>query len=133
FNFGERRGQPVRCNAFCIIALNDWGNQTFPSSVGEVIIDQGVTIDIDLRGELAMAVGGHEEVNMRGTVAMTAELIKQFLRRAIRRAAVAVRHDALEAVATLLVGNDGATHVERLLLTGGIEMGIKPLGIGVPD
>src|SRR5690606_19504352 len=55
------------------------------------------------------------------------------LRGAVRRAAVAMGHDALETILALLIGNNRAAHIERLLLARRVEMRVKALGVAMPD
>jgi hypothetical protein len=68
---------------------------------------------------------------MRRTIAVTPQLVKQLLGRAIRRAAVAGRHDAAHAVAAIGAGADAATQVVFTLAL--VEERVVPEGVGVPD
>src|SRR5690625_5568948 len=70
---------------------------------------------------------------MRGKVTVTAQMIYQLLSGAIRRTAVPERHNGAILVTAIFIRNDGTTHIERLLLTGGVKMRIKAFGIPVPD
>src|SRR5690606_32858905 len=84
-------------------------------------------------GQLAMRIGADEEVDVRRTLAVATEREQQLLGGAARRHAVAIGHDAAEAVATQLVGDDGAAHVERRLRAGRVEVRVEAAGIAMPD
>src|SRR5690606_22376047 len=81
-----------------IRVIGQWWHQTVASGVGEVVIHQRITVNIDLRGQLAVARSRHKEVNVRRTVTVAAQLVQQALGRTIRRTAVALGHNALELV-----------------------------------
>src|SRR5258708_39474516 len=74
--------------------FDDMRNQILAGRVGEVIPNQRVALNIDLRRQLAVLVGGDEEVDMRRTVAMASEPVQQLLGRALRRATASDRPEA---------------------------------------
>ena len=113
--------------------LHQRWHQTFTRCVSKVIKYQRISFDIDLRGQLAVAVRCHKEVNVGWAVTVATQFIEQTLCRSSRWATVPLRNDALALVATLVIGNDGAAHVESFLLTCGVEVRVKPLGVGMPD
>src|SRR3546814_11545161 len=103
--------------------ISDWSSDVCSSDlVGEVVVDQRVVSQVDLGGQLAVAVGADEEVDVRRALAVAAERGEQLLGRAAGRHAVAAGHDAAKAVAALFVGDDSAAHVERRLLAGRVEV-----------
>src|SRR3546814_6021422 len=106
-------------------ALDDLADQPVAGGVGEVVVDQRVVSQVDLGGQLAVAVGADEEVDVRRALAVAAERGEQLLGRAAGRHAVAAGHDAAKAVAALFVGDDRAAHVERRLLAGRVEVRIE--------
>ena len=57
-----------------------------------------------------------EEVDMRRTITVAPQLVKQLLRRSIRRAAVAGRHYAAHAVAAIGAGTDIAIDAADVVL-----------------
>lgn len=61
------------------------GNQTITGSEGEIIPQILVTVQVDLTGQVLKARRRDKEVDVRRAVAVAAQLIEQFLRRAVRR------------------------------------------------
>ncbi|MCY1235250.1 hypothetical protein D9M72_478580 [compost metagenome] len=133
FDLGEGAGETVRLDACLVGPLGNIGHQAVAGRIGEVVVDQRIAGNVDLGRQLAMTVGADEEVNMRRALAVATERRKQLLRRAARRHAVAVRHNALKLVTALGVGHDRATHIERCLHPGRVEVRIEAAGITVPD
>ncbi|MCY1486141.1 hypothetical protein D9M68_197800 [compost metagenome] len=70
-------------------------------------------------------------MDVRRTVAVATEQVQHFLGGAIRRAAVAGRHDAAGAVAAVGVGEDAAAQVVFGLAL--VEVGVQAPGVGVPE
>ncbi|MCY1237310.1 hypothetical protein D9M72_500000 [compost metagenome] len=105
-------------------------HQPLAAGEGEVVPKVFVAVDVDLRGQLAVAVRRHEEVDMRRPLAVAREPVQQALGRALRRAAVAGRHVAAELVAAVGVGDDGAAQVEVRL--GLVEERVVAHQVGVP-
>src|ERR1700748_1379627 len=68
--------------------LDHGRNQFLTRRISEVVPDQRIAFDVELRGQLAVLVRGDEEVHMRRTVAVTTEHVQQALGRAVRRATI---------------------------------------------
>ena len=57
----------------CDAMANDRRDQLVLGRIGEIVMDKGIALDVDLRGQMAIAVRGDEEVNMRGPIAVAAD------------------------------------------------------------
>ena len=91
--------------------LLDRRDQLVAGGEGEVVVQVFVAVDVDLRRQLAVARRRDEEVDVRRTLPVPAELVEQRLGLAVRRAGVARGQDRAEAVAALGVGLDTAAQV----------------------
>src|SRR3546814_15673381 len=93
-------------------------DQAFARGISEVVINQRIAVDVDLRSQLTVFIRRHEEMYVRGAVAVATEFIQQRLGRAVGRATVTFGKGALELITALIIGNYGAAHIERLLQIG---------------
>src|SRR3546814_2161863 len=107
-------------------------DQAFARGISEVVINQRIAVDVDLRSQLTVFIRRHEEMYVRGAVAVATEFIQQRLGRAVGRATVTFGKGALELITALIIGNYGAAHIERLLLAGGVEVRVKAFGVALP-
>ena len=107
------------------------GNQAVAGSEREIIPQVFVAVEIDLAGQMFMTRRGNEEMDMRRTVTVTPQLVKEFLRWPIRRATVAGWHNAAHAIAAIGAGANAAAQIIFTLAL--IEERVVPEGIGMPD
>ena len=119
-------------DAFLIISLDHMRHQPITGSIGEVIIDQWIALDIDLGCQLAMIRGADEEMDVRRPLAMPTKRRQQPFRRTAGRHPITAGKNALKLVAAIVVGDDGAAHVERRLFASRIEMRVEAAGVAVP-
>src|SRR3546814_18090040 len=73
-------------------------DQAFARGISEVVINQRIAVDVDLRSQLTVFIRRHEEMYVRGAVAVATEFIQQRLGRAVGRATVTFGKGALELI-----------------------------------
>src|SRR5579859_86315 len=130
-NIRIRRIDACRLDVRRIRLADDGGDQVVAGRVGEVVMQIGIAIDVDLRGELAIAVRGHEEVDVRRALAMPADRLQQLVGRTAFGDAIAMRDYAAERIETFGIGLDAAAHVVVALAL--VEVAVIALRVGVPD
>jgi hypothetical protein len=48
-----------------VVLLDDGRDQVVARRIGEIVMQIGIAVDVDLRGQMAVARGGDEEVDVR--------------------------------------------------------------------
>lgn len=63
----------MSAHAGFVSAFNQRRDKSFSRRVCEVVIHQRIPVDVDLRSEFPVTLSAHEEVNVRGTVAVSTQ------------------------------------------------------------
>lgn len=87
FDDGGRNAKGRRTGL--VFVEGDLRYQLVTSGIGKIIVQVLIAIEVDLGGQVTMIRCRYEEMHVRRTLAVTAQLIEQLLGRTVRRAAVA--------------------------------------------
>lgn len=72
-DLGEGTIQFVFLNAVSVSTLDHVWHETIASGIGKIVINERVARNVDLRRQLAVAIGAYEEMDVGGALAVAAE------------------------------------------------------------